>query len=256
MPAENTTRYFIELSFDGTAYHGWQIQPNALTVQQTLEEAFFTILRQKTGFTGAGRTDTGVHALSYMAHFDADLSGSGLAPAGLIYKVNCILPPDIAIKTIRPVQPDAHARFSALWRNYEYRITLHKDPFLVGRAWRIPHPPDLDMIRQATQILFEYSDYECFSKSNTQVNNYRCRIMEASWVEENSLIIFRIKADRFLRNMVRAIVGTLMNVGTGKINLTDLRAIIESKNRSNAGYSVPGYGLYFTGAGYPDEVYC
>lgn len=256
MTAENTTRYFIELSFDGTAYHGWQIQPNAPTVQQTLEEAFFTILRQKTGFTGAGRTDAGVHALSYTAHFDAHLSGSALTPAELIYKVNCILPHDIAIKTIRPVQPDAHARFSALWRSYEYRITLHKDPFLIGRAWRIPYAPELNLLRQATQILLEYSDFECFSKSNTQVNNYLCRIMEAGWVEENGLITFRIKADRFLRNMVRAIVGTLMDVGTGKINLADLRAIIESKNRSNAGFSVPGFGLYFTGAAYPDEVYC
>lgn len=255
MLSEKQQRYFVEITFDGTAYCGWQIQPNVASVQETLEKAFSTILRQKTDVTGAGRTDTGVHALSYTAHFDADFSRVSLSTADFAYKINSILPPDIAIKSVTPVHKDAHARFSAVWRSYEYRITLIKNPFLINRAWRISYIPDLEILQQASQILIEYNDFECFSKSNTQVNNYQCKIFKTFWKQENNMLIFHITANRFLRNMVRAIVGTLMDAGTGKIMLNDLRSIIESKNRSKAGFSVPGCGLYFAGASYPEEVF-
>ena len=248
-----TRRYFLALSFEGTAYHGWQVQPNAVTVQSVLESALQMLLRQPVSLTGAGRTDTGVHARSYTAHFD--YIANPLDPQQLIYKLNSILPADIAVHSLNEVSSEAHARYSALWREYEYIICTQKDPFLINKSWRMERELNLDAMQQAASLLLEFQDFECFSKSNTQVNNYLCQIMEAHWRKEGHQLIFSIRANRFLRNMVRAIVGTLTDVGLGKITLNDLVKIIESKNRSKAGYSVPGCGLYFMGAAYPPEIF-
>ncbi len=255
MPEKETHRYFIELSYDGTAYHGWQTQPNAPTVQQYISDALYTLLKEDTGLTGSGRTDTGVHAKKYTAHFDTLRTPEELLNMALQYKLNKLLPHDIAIKTIRQVSNDAHARFSAVSRSYEYLLCRQKDPFLINRAWLQERPIDLPIMQQATEILFEYDDYECFSRSNTQVNNYICQLSEAQWQEQDHLLGFTIKSNRFLRNMVRAIVGTIVEVGLGKTSLKQFRNIIESKNRSRAGYSVPGCGLYFLGANYKEDIF-
>lgn len=255
MPEKETTRYFITLSFNGTAYHGWQIQPNAATVQQLLSEALHTLLREDTGLTGSGRTDTGVHARDYTAHFNTQKSPEELQAIDLVYKLNRILPQDIAIKEIKRVRDDAHARFSAVSRSYEYYVSREKDPFLINRAWLQERPLNLKSMQQATELLFDYDDFECFSRSNTQVTNYICQLLEARWEEQGHIWVFTIKANRFLRNMVRAIVGTIVDVGLGKTSLEQFRNIIESKNRSKAGYSAPGCGLYFIGADYNEELF-
>ncbi len=254
MQEHNNYRYFLELGFDGTAYHGWQIQPNAISIQQILDEAISMVLREKINLTGAGRTDAGVHAKRYTAHFNSLHSPALLHKTDLVYKLNHLLPPDIALYNLYPVREDAHARYSAISRSYEYRISRRKDPFLINKAWLQERKMDFEAIQEATAILFEYEDFECFSKSNTQVNNYRCKIVEAHWRKEEHQWIFTIRANRFLRNMVRAIVGTLADVGLGKINAEQMKQIIESKNRSNAGYSVPGCGLYFMGAEYDRSI--
>ncbi|MFN2395546.1 MAG: tRNA pseudouridine(38-40) synthase TruA [Bacteroidales bacterium] len=255
MGEKSTYRYFTELGFTGTNYHGWQIQPNSASVQQTLEKAASAVLRQEINFTGCGRTDTGVHARNYTAHFDTTFSPDQLHEMDLVYKLNRIIPDDISIHSITRVKPDAHARFSALNRSYEYYICRKKDPFMVNRAWLVERDLDFESMQQASQLLFKFNDFEAFTKANTQVNHFRCHIMEAGWTIEDHLWIFHIKADRFLRNMVRAIVGTITDVGLGKIDLKQMEEIIKSKNRSNAGYSVPGSGLYFMGAEYPREIY-
>jgi len=255
MPESVINRYFLHLSFDGTAYHGWQVQPNAVTVQQILNEKLTLLLGVDTMLTGSGRTDTGVHARHYTAHFDASRHLSVSQAHDLTYKLNCILPPDIAILGIQQVKNDAHARFSALSRSYEYIICTAKNPFMINRAWRQERPLNIEAMQTASKILLEYDDFECFSRSNTQVNNYLCKLTEANWRQEENLLIFHISANRFLRNMVRAIVGTIAEVGLGKIAPDAIRTIIQSRSRSKAGYSVPGCGLYFLGAVYPPDVY-
>lgn len=254
-PGRANYRYFIDLSFNGTAYHGWQVQPNAISVQQMLAEALATLLKEDTELTGSGRTDTGVHALNYTAHFQTLNSPEQINEMDLVYKLNRILPHDIAIQQIRQVKPDAHARFSALSRSYDYIICRKKDPFMVNRAWLMERPLDYDSMQEVSQKLLQYEDFESFSRSNTQVNNYLCNVSSASWRQEGHLWIFNIEANRFLRNMVRAIVGTLADVGLKKISPSQFDAIVESKNRSNAGYSVPGCGLYFLGAEYEDGIF-
>lgn len=253
-------RYFIELAYDGTGYHGWQIQQNAVSVQEVLNKALATILRQPVETTGCGRTDTGVHAREFFVHFDVDdhsplaiddseARGHGLSTIDYSQKVrglNSILPPDIAIKNIIAVHEDAHARFDATLRSYQYHIHFNKDPFLRGYSWQIRDVPDLELMNQAAVMIMEYIDFSCFSKSNTQVKTNNCKITRAEWVKTEQGMVFHISADRFLRNMVRAIVGTLMMVGKGEIPPEAVRRIIESKNRSNAGMSVPACGLYLT----------
>jgi tRNA pseudouridine38-40 synthase len=248
-------RYFIYLSFDGKAYCGWQVQPGIETVQYTVETALSTILRTKTPLTGAGRTDTGVHARMYTAHFDFHTILGKDDLKNLNYKLNRILPPDISIIDIKQVELEAHARFSAFSRSYEYLIIKEKNPFLFNRAWLLERNLNIQALNEAAQILLEYDDFESFSKTNTQVKHFRCKIIHADWEEENGLLIFRISADRFLRNMVRALVGTMVDVGLGKITVDDFREIIKSKNRSKAGYSVPGFGLYFMGAEYAHSIF-
>ncbi|EHQ28233.1 tRNA pseudouridine synthase A [Mucilaginibacter paludis DSM 18603] len=354
----DTQRYFIELAYDGTNYHGWQIQHNAISVQQVLNKALSTLLRMPVETLGCGRTDTGVHAKQLYAHFDIGrqeqpivdgpwsmdegqqkkaqkrtiahnpssmdeeqpsidneqitsgnipstqahglptvndtLSTTNHGPSttpsaanhgpstmdhrpsttnhglsttsstthhgpstidhGLPQKtrsLNALLPHDIAVKRIIPVHADAHARFDATLRSYEYHVHFEKDPFLNNLSWQLRDRPDVGLMNQAAQIVMEYTDFSCFSKSNTQVKTNNCKISRAEWVSNGDKLIFHISADRFLRNMVRAIVGTLMMVGKGDIKPEEVRRIIESKNRSNAGVSVPACGLYLTEVRYP-----
>jgi len=264
----NNQRYFIELAYNGTAYHGWQIQQNAVSVQELLNKALSTILRQPIETTGCGRTDTGVHAKEFFAHFDIEGNSSSFIDHGkadghepstinheqVVRGLNALLPPDIAIKNIIPVHADAHARFDATSRSYQYHVHFNKDPFLQGASWQLRDVPDINLMNQAAAIMMEYIDFSCFSKSNTQVKTNNCKITRAEWVKTENGIVFHITADRFLRNMVRAIVGTLMMIGREEMQPEGIREIIESKNRSNAGTSVPACGLYLTEVKYPYQL--
>ena len=237
-------RYFIHLAYHGTAYHGWQIQPNAASVQETLNKAFSVLLQSEMNLMGAGRTDTGVHAREMYAHFDSDTTFD--IPT-LVHKLNSFLPKDIVIYDIIPVHDDAHTRFDATKRTYEYHIHQFKNPFLDELSWYFHQTLDINLMNQAAQILQNYTDFECFSKVNTDVNTFDCTIFEAHWKRgENNQLVFTVSANRFLRNMVRSIVGTLINVGLHKITLDDFTKIIESKSREKAGFSVPAHGLYLT----------
>lgn len=247
-------RYFIHLAFKGTKYHGWQLQSNAPTIQETLNKALSTILQEKINLTGAGRTDTGVHASCFYAHFD--LYSTEISDIqNTIFRVNRFLPDDIAIYNIFPVKNNSHARYDALSRTYQYQITKIKDPFRREFAYYCFWNLDVEKMNKASKILFNYKDFTSFSKSKTQVKTNFCEIYHAEWTEEKHLLIFTVKANRFLRNMVRAIVGTMLEIGQEKIEPESLRNIVESKNRSLAGYSVPPNGLFLTDVEYPDEVF-
>tara|TARA_R110000868_G_scaffold77551_20_gene221951 strand:+ start:899 stop:1642 length:744 start_codon:yes stop_codon:yes gene_type:complete len=244
-------RYFIELSYNGCAYHGWQNQPNAISVQEVIENALSTLLKDTISIMGAGRTDTGVHAKQMFAHFDYE---NAFDETDLVYKLNSFLPDDVSIHTIFKVKPDAHTRFHAISRTYLYRVSLKKNPFTINEAYYVRQFLDIEKMKAAAKVLFEYKDFQCFSKSNTDVKTYNCTIMKAEWVLLNDELQFTIKADRFLRNMVRAIVGTMINIGLGKINIDDLHTIIKSKNRSEAGFSVPAHALYLIEVEYPNDI--
>ncbi|WP_158827242.1 tRNA pseudouridine(38-40) synthase TruA [Mucilaginibacter lacusdianchii] len=244
-------RYFLELTYEGTRYHGWQIQPNAVTVQQKLNEALAILLRHPVETTGAGRTDTGVHARQLFVHFDYPDSLKAIDLVRFEAGINALLPIDIAVKRVTPVHPDAHARFDAIKRSYEYHIHFHKNPFKNNYSWLLKGNLDVEAMNQAGQIIMEYTDFSCFSKSNTQVKTNNCKVTRAEWVQTGDGLVFYISADRFLRNMVRAIVGTCLMVGRHEIEPDGIRQIIESKNRSNAGTSVPACGLYLTEVKYP-----
>ena len=244
-------RYFLELSYNGKSYHGWQNQPNVISVQEVIEKALSIILKKHTVIVGAGRTDAGVHALQMFAHFDTDLS---FEEDGLLYKLNSFLPKDIAILDVFKVNEEAHTRFDALSREYLYRITLKKNVFTFDEVYYLKSDIDIDKMNEASKILYQYKDFQCFSKSKTDVKTYNCKIMHAKWTVENNELHFVIKADRFLRNMVRAIVGTMINIGIGKIDVNNLHEIIKSKNRSEAGFSVPAHALYLTKIEYPKEI--
>ena len=244
-------RYFLELSYNGREYHGWQNQPNAISVQETLENALSTILKEQISIFGAGRTDAGVHALQMFAHFDSELN---FEEEDLCYKLNSFLPKDIAIHSIFKVKEDVHARFDAISREYIYRLTLKKDVFSFNEVYYLKTDLDIEKMNEAAEILFHYLDFQCFSKSNTDVKTYNCKIMHAKWTVEKGELHFVIKADRFLRNMVRAIVGTMINIGLNKIKTDQLHEIIESKNRSKAGFSVPAHALYLAKIEYSKEI--
>jgi tRNA pseudouridine38-40 synthase len=244
-------RYFIELAYDGTNYHGWQIQKNAVSVQEKINEALSTILQHPVNVTGAGRTDTGVHAKKMFAHFDNQI----LLNNEIIYPLNQLLPNDIAIYKLYKVENEAHARFDAISRTYNYLIATYKNPFMINRAYYFKPQLNLTLMNEACKNLFNHQDFSCFSKSNTQTHTNNCKIFEAQLFQENGLITFKIKADRFLRNMVRAIMGTLIDVGLQKISLDDFEEIISSKDRSNAGVSVPAHGLYLTHIEYPKNIF-
>ena len=236
-------RYFIKFSYNGTNYHGWQVQHNAISVQEVLNKSLTTILNYKIDCMGAGRTDAGVHAKEMFAHFDYN---ADIDVQTIVHKLNSYLPKDIAVYNIVKVHNDAHARFDAKKRTYEYHINNYKDAFSGDQSWYYYQKLDLDRMNEASMILLQYNDFQAFSKVNTDVNNFNCKIIDAFWQRENNKIIFTISADRFLRNMVRAIVGTLIYVGLHKVTLEDFREIIISKNRNNAGFSVPAHGLYLT----------
>lgn len=240
---QNILRYFIQFAYNGTHYHGWQYQPNATSVQETLNKALTVLLNTPINLMGAGRTDTGVHAKEMYAHFDYD---SPIEVPNLVHKLNSYLPKDIAIYDIILVQDEAHCRFDATKRTYEYHINSVKDPFLEELSWYFYQYLDVPLMNEAAKILLNHTNFQCFSKVNTDVNTFDCSIFEAYWKTENNKLIFTISANRFLRNMVRSIVGTLINIGLHKITLDDLENIIASKNRDKAGFSVPAHGLYLT----------
>ena len=241
-------RYFIEFAYNGKNYFGFQVQPNAISVEETLDKALSLLTRQTIEIVGAGRTDSGVHAKQMFAHFDAnELSNI----PKLIQRLNSFLPQDIVIYKIQIVHDEAHARFDAISRTYQYHIHTFKDAFINEGSWYVHQKLDIDRMNQAAEILLEYTDFECFSKVHTDVKTFNCKITEAFWTTYENQLVFTISADRFLRNMVRAIVGTLINVGIHKFSIDDFRKVIESKNRGKAGFSVPAHGLYLVAVQYP-----
>lgn len=246
-------RYFLQCSFKGTTFNGWQVQLNAPSVQEALEKGFSTLLRTKIELTGAGRTDTGVHAKRYFAHFE--LENPFIDKKDFLYRLNRVIPYEIAVQQIFEVKESAHARFDALSRSYEYQIITEKDPFEKDYCWYISVPLDLEIMNDACSILKENTDFSSFCKLHSDNKTNICHIAHAYWLQQGNLIIFHIKADRFLRNMVRAIVGTMVEIGLGKITLEDFKLIIDSKNRNKAGCSAPAQGLFFTDAEYPEDIW-
>ena len=241
-------RYFITFSYDGTAYHGWQIQPHSLSVQEELQKAMSILLRKPMEVVGAGRTDTGVHARKMVAHFDYD---EEVDCPQLVYKLNKLLPRDIAVQQVEPVAEDMHARFSAKSRTYHYYVHLDKNPFLRSYSWQVYGNPDFELMNRAAAVLMEYTDFTSFSKVNTDTKTNDCTITEAHWDRVgDGQWRFTITANRFLRNMVRAIVGTLMEVGRGRMTIEQLRNVVDAKDRCRAGDSVPGNALFLVDVKY------
>lgn len=273
-------RFFIYLSYDGAQYHGWQIQPNGTSVQEVMQNALSTLLRETIDIVGAGRTDAGVNAKMMVAHFDcsdravsvimqdggeaealphgvcAGRTDMAVATWTFIKKMNRILPPDIAVHKVVPVRADAHARFDAISRTYHYYVTTEKSPFSRYYACRFPQPLDFALMNEAASRLFNYIDFTSFSKLHTDVKTNNCRIMKAEWTQlSDAEWMFTIKADRFLRNMVRAVVGTLFEVGRGRMSVEEFCRVIERKDRCAAGSSVPGNALFLAEVEYPSDIF-
>ena len=244
-------RYFIELSYDGTPFVGWQRQRAGDSVQSCLEDALSILFSKPISIVGAGRTDAGVHAHQLFAHVDIDEH----IDQDLMFRLNKLLPKEIAVNNIITVSQDAHARFDAVSRTYRYQINKQKNPFLHKRSYHFAKSLDLDLMNQAANMLIGYEDFKCFSKSRTDVKTYVCNIQDAYWKQNGSELAFYIQANRFLRNMVRAIVGTLIEVGLRKISISDFEAILKSRDRSKAGYSVPAHGLYLEKVNYPKHIF-
>ncbi len=246
-------RYFIKLAYKGTAYHGWQKQDNAHSIQQELENALEALLGKSTETLGCGRTDAGVHAREFYAHFDAETRIAD--EKFIVYKLNKILPKDISVSSVFEVKDSANARFDAVSRTYQYYISRKKNPFEIETAYYLYGVLDIGKMNRAAKLLFNHIDFTSFSKSNTQVFTNNCTILKAEWYQKDALLIFEIKANRFLRNMVRAIVGTLLQVGKGELSEEEFEKIILSKNRQLAGFSVPAEGLFLTQVDYPDHIF-
>lgn len=249
-------RYFIELSYDGAAYCGWQRQPDAPTVQQTLEQALSTLLREPIEVVGAGRTDTGVNASYYVAHFDCEKGVEDCAK--LVYKLNLILPHDVAVGAVREVRESAHARFDAVEREYTYYISQRKNPFRRYSAWQYYVPLDVERMNEAAKSLLEWDDFTSFAKLNSNNKTNICHVVRADWhrdANDEQLLIFTIRADRFLRNMIRAIVGTLVDVGRGCYTVEDFERILHSRDLSLSSSGAPAVGLFLSDVKYSDEVY-
>ncbi|MBA4849913.1 tRNA pseudouridine(38-40) synthase TruA [Emticicia sp. BO119] len=242
-------RYLIECSYKGTAFHGWQVQNNAPSVQGHIEKALSTVLRREMQIIGSSRTDAGVHAYRQFAHFDTDQPIHNIDK--MVYALNGILPGDIAIHQLRIVSDAFHSRFDAIFRQYLYRISQHKTPFWQDFSYFYRTPLDIEQMNKAGEILKKHIDFQCFSKVHTDVMTFNCKIEYAYWEQQDQFLLFHIKADRFLRGMVRAIVGTILEVGTGKLSLSDFESIILSKNRQKAGRAVPAEGLTLVEVGYP-----
>jgi tRNA pseudouridine38-40 synthase len=255
IPGMNLFRYFIRLSYDGTNFHGWQRQPNGMTIQQKLEEAMTMMLRTPVLLTGAGRTDTGVHADEFYAHFDFNDQLTQADREKLVFRLNAYLGGEIVLFEIFPVKGDAHARFSAVSRTYRYCIARVPDPFRRHYTHYIYGPVDTELMNRGAAMIMGYTDFTSFSKVDTDTATNNCSISHARWETEGSELVLTITADRFLRNMVRAIAGTLLQLGTGKKTLEDLKQIIESKNRSNAGDSAPAKGLTLHRILYPEVIF-
>jgi tRNA pseudouridine38-40 synthase len=248
------TRYFIFISYRGTSYHGWQIQPNSVTVQQILEEALSVVLNEKISTVGAGRTDTGVHALFFCAHFDS-ISPDLLSVKNLIFRLNQYLPVDISVSSLKKVIPDANARYSAISRTYRYYISRIKDPFFDNSSWFLHGDINIAAMNKACKLLYHFDDFTSFSRLHSGTKSNICKIFSASWEESDNRLIFTIKADRFLRNMVRAIVGTMVEIGFRKMDLKEFEEVILAKDRCEAGKSAPAKGLFLTDIEYPDEIF-
>ncbi len=246
-------RYFLKMAYDGTAYHGWQIQPNGISVQELTEKSLAIAFSGRVPITAAGRTDTGVHAREMYAHFDLDQELSDEERGLILFKLNNLLPSDIAVIDIIPVHSDAHARFDALRRTYEYHILTRKNPFRERFAWYWQGKLDMDAMNSAATLLIGRHDFESFSKLHTDVNNFFCEVTQAVWHRDDDELVFTITANRFLRNMVRAVVGTLFDIGRGRMQPGEILAVLESRDRSRAGSSVPAKGLALTEVKYPDE---
>ncbi|MBS1638292.1 MAG: tRNA pseudouridine(38-40) synthase TruA [Bacteroidetes bacterium] len=250
-------RYFIQLSYNGAAYNGWQVQQNTPhTVQQVLQDKLGMILGEPLDITGCGRTDTGVHAKDFFAHVDLVQTLSHENFPQLVYKFNQVLPADIAIKAIYAVKEDASSRFAAMNRTYHYLLHNYKDPFIQDASYFYYGTLDFDLMNRAATHLMEVRDFTSFSKVNTQTHTNNCKVLMAQWVQfDEGRWVFIITADRFLRNMVRAIVGTLLEVGRGKLNIDEFKHIIENKNRSDAGMSAPAHALYLARISYPEDIF-
>jgi len=245
-------RYFFEITYDGTKYNGWQNQANALGVQQVVEETLSKLLHEKISIVGSGRTDTGVHCIQQFFHADIQMK---MERQEFLQRLNSFLPKDIAIREILPVKPEAHARYNARERAYEYHITTRKNPLLVGRAFYFFKKCDISLMNEAAALLVGEHDFTSFSKVKTDVNHFVCTIKKAHWIKQGDLMIFSISANRFLRGMVRAIVGTLLDVGSQKISIKEFQSIIKSKDRKKAGMNVPPEGLYLTQVKYPKNIF-
>lgn len=245
-------RYFFEIAYNGTHYNGWQSQQNGVGVQAVVEKALSTLLREEIRITGSGRTDTGVHCKQQFFHADIHQK---FDDKKLLQNLNSFLPKDIAIRSVRPVKPDASARFNAIERTYQYEITRVKDPFLQNLAWYYFKPVDIQTMNKAAALLLGEHDFACFSKVKTDVNHFLCTVKKAGWVSRGNKLTFTITANRFLRGMVRAVVGTLLDVGTGKTSIKEFRGILASRDRKKAGANVPPYGLYLMKVKYPSGIF-
>ena len=251
----NLERFFIELAYKGTSYAGFQVQQNANTVQAEVEKALQTYFRQPFALTGSSRTDAGVHAAQNWFHFDTELVINAESAEKAVYHLNAILPGDIVIRRILPVKPEAHCRFDAISRSYKYTIYHLKDPFLAEKAWYYPFPVGMAVLNETAAMLLEYSNFQSFSKKNTQVFTYECTLAESVWQEEGNLLVYRVTGNRFLRGMVRGLVGTMLQAARGKMSAPEFRALIESRDAKNTDFSAPAKGLILERVVFPAEIF-
>lgn len=244
-------RYFLEVSYIGTSYAGFQVQKNANTIQSEIEKAFLTVLRRNIILTGSSRTDSGVHAMQNYFHFDS----SEKINTEVVYNLNALLPCDIAVISLIQVGSGCHCRFDAIARQYAYHIYRFKNPFLQDRGYYYPYVMDISRLQDAAEVLYAYSDYRAFSKRRTQVQTYECRIIESRWIYEDGQMIYNVKGNRFLRGMVRGLVGTMLQVGKGKLQIEEFRKIIEAKDSSLVDFSVPAKGLFLKEVIFPPDYF-
>lgn len=245
-------RFLLQLSYNGTSFHGWQRQNNAPSIQQEIEEKLTTIFQQNTAIVGCGRTDTGVHASQYFAHFETEIE---FDTSTLLHKLNSMLPQGVAAQGVSAITNNGHARFSATKRSYEYHITKVKNPFAADLAYKCNLQLDLNRMNKACAMMLGEKDFGCFCKANADNHTNICNVSEAKWIETDTMFIFSISANRFLRNMVRAIVGTMLEIGQKKMSLEGFQTVLDSKDRTFAGPSVPPHGLYLTVVDYPSEIF-